>query len=428
MTNLESPQSSQPLVLRYVRLVADRRFFPYFGAQFLGAFNDNFFKNALILLVTYRFPETPGISRATLVAVASALFTLPFFLCSAQAGLLADRHDKARMAFIVKIAEVLICLFAAIFLFHTGTTALVALFVALIALGVHSAFFGPLKYGILPDLVASDRLLDANALVGGSTFLAILLGTLAGGVASNAGNPMWTTGVPLVVIALLGAFAARAIPPLAARAPSLAVPSNPFAGTFKLLGEALRDRSLRPVYFGVSWFWFLGAGLLSVVAPFCRQTFGDDPRIASVFLAAFSVGIAVGAAISPSIVSFFGRARTLRGAALTMAVGLAVSALLPKVSGQLSILLHFASFVLVAGAGGAYAVPLMAELQLRSSADRRARTIAANNVLNALAMVASSAVLAGLYQLHGGFPVVFGFFALTAGAVSIFLRVDAAKA
>lgn len=422
---MTEPASDSPLVVRYGRLLSDRRFFPYFAAQFLGAFNDNFFKNALILLVTYRFPEPPGISRATLVALAGALFTLPFFLCSAQAGRLADRHDKARMAFWVKIAEIAIAVFAAGFLFQTGAHALAALFVALVALGVHSAFFGPLKYGILPELVPAERLLDANALVGGSTFLAILLGTLAGGIASNAGgSALWTTGVPLVAVALMGAGAAWMMPTLPARAPDLRVSRNPFAGTLGLLREGWGDHSLRPVYLLVSWFWFLGAGLLSVVAPFCKQTFGDDPRIASVFLAAFSVGIALGAATSPFVVRLVGRARTVRGSAWTMGCALGAAALLPKVPGEWSVLAHFVCFVAVAAAGGAYAVPLMAELQMRSHPDRRARTIAANNVLNALAMVLSSGFLAVLYKLGQGFPVVLACFGLSAVAVAAFARVE----
>lgn len=419
------PTPDAPLVVRYGRLLVDRRFFPYFATQFLGAFNDNFFKNALILLVTYRFPEPPGISRATLVALAGGLFTLPFLLCSAQAGRLADRHDKARMAWWVKVAEIAIALFAAAFLFQTGTHALFALFVALIALGVHSAFFGPLKYGILPELVAEAKLLDANALVGGSTFVAILLGTLASGVAANAGGDvLWTTGAPLVAFALLGAGAARAIPSLAPRAPDLAVSPNPFAGTLDLLREGARDASLRNVYLLVSWFWFLGAGLLSVVAPLCKQTFGNDSRIASVFLAAFSVGIALGAALSPSLVRRLGREGTVRAGAWTMAIALAVAALLPKVSGTASLVLHFVSFVVVAAAGGVYAVPLMAELQLRSTVERRARTIATNNVLNALAMVLSSGVLAGLYALGFGFPTVLATFALTAVGTAVFARFE----
>lgn len=421
-----TPESDSALAVRYGRLLADRRFFPYFATQFLGAFNDNFFKNALILLVTYKFPEPPGISRATLVALAGGLFTLPFFLCSAQAGWLADRHDKGRMAYWVKIAEIGITLFASAFLFQTGSHALAALFLALVALGVHSAFFGPLKYGILPELVEKERLLDANALVGGSTFLAILLGTLAGGIASNAsGDVLWTTGAPLVAIALLGAGAARMIPSLPARAPDLVVSRNPFAGTLSLLGETWTDERLRPVYWLVSWFWFLGAGLLSVVAPFCKQTFGEDPRIASAFLAAFSVGIALGAATSPSIVRLFGRERTVRGTAVAMALALVAAAALPKVAGQWSVLTHFAAFVAVAAAGGAYAVPLMAELQLRSAPERRARTIAANNVLNALAMVLSSGFLALLYKLGQGFPVVLGAFALSALAVAAFAKIEA---
>jgi MFS family permease len=424
-----TPQGPEgPLLARYFRLLSDRRFFPYFSAQFLGAFNDNFFKNALILLVTYRFPEPPGVSRATLVALAGGLFTLPFFLCSAQAGKLADRHDKARMAWWVKIAELAIVLFATAFLFQANGSALVALFLALVALGVHSAFFGPLKYGILPELVPADRVLDANALVGGSTFLAILLGTLAGGLASSAStSAVWTTGLPLVLVALLGVAAARAIPRLGARAPELVVSRNPFAGTFVLLHEGWRARDLRPIYLLVSWFWFLGAGLLSVLAPFCRETFGDEAWIASVFLAAFSVGIAVGAAVSPALVRAVGRERTVRGSAWVMAGGLAVVALLPKVAGPVGMSTHFLGFLLVAAAGGAYAVPLMTELQLRSPHDRRARSIATNNVLNALAMVLASGVLALLYRLGQGFAVALAFFSLTAAAVAVFARLSSTE-
>jgi MFS family permease len=271
-------------------LLGSRRFGPLFATQFLSAFNDNALKNALVLMIAYRTHSADALSAGLLIPLAGGLFILPFFLCSASAGALADTRDKAWLARIIKLVEIAVMVAAAAGVIAGSTIVLLAL---LFAMGVEAAFFGPIKYAILPDLLAPDELLLGNALVEAGTFLAILLGTIAGMlIATGHGEIAVAT---LIVLIAIAAWAA-----------SLMIPSTPPAGaaasfewnfaaaTARLIGSAAE----RPVPFrsmlGISWFWLVGALYLSQFPSYVRFVLGSEETVVTLFLAVFSVGVGAG--------------------------------------------------------------------------------------------------------------------------------------
>jgi len=385
------------------QLLRERRFAPYFATQFLGAFNDNVFKNALLVMIAFQVQDSLGLSSHTLINLAAGLFILPFFLFSATAGWLADRADKARMIRRVKLAEIIIMAAGAAGLLLGEMPFLIGV---LFLMGAQSAFFGPLKYGLLPQHLRRDELLGGNGMVGAGTFVAILVGTIAGGklIVTEHGAELVAGGV--LALAALGYLASLGIP---AAPPSAHARLTQRVGTCQLLRDLRSNHTAFHAVLGISWFWFMGATYLAQLPNFVRLTIGGSVDVFTLLLCCFSAGIGLGALacerlsgrrVEPGLapfgallVSLFGFDLALAAPAAPLNAGLGealgVGAFINASGG-----LRMSIDVLGIGVGGGlFAVPLNALVQQRSEADRRARVIAANNVLNALLMVLS-AVLA----------------------------------
>ncbi len=399
---------------RTLDILKSRRFLPLFVTQFLGAFNDNLYKNALVMLILFRLAGTEGagvlgLGGETLVAIAGGLFILPFFLFSATAGQLADKYDKARMIRVVKMTEVAVMALAATGFAWGRADFLIAV---LFLMGTQSAFFGPLKYGILPQHLAPKELVGGNAVIEAGTFLAILFGTIAGGLMILTGNGTTLISAGVVAVALAGWAASLTIPPAPATAPGLKVNWNFVGETREILRHAASHRDIFLSILGISWFWLVGATFILLFAPFAKDVLGGDETVVTLFLTVFSVGIGIGSIGCDRLLKGEVSARTVPFGALGMAVFsidlyFAGSAVIPAtetlgVLGFLGQAVHWrilADLLLISICGGLYIVPLYAIVQARAEADHRARTIAANNVMNALFMVAGAGAAALLFAL-----------------------------
>lgn len=385
------------------------RFLPFFVTQLLTAFNDNFFKNAMVLWISATAASVVGLSPATTIFVCHGVFVLPFFLFSATAGQLADRHDKAAMVRAVKVAEILIMALAAVG-FALGS--LPVLLVALAAMGVHSAFLGPVKYGILPELLPGDALVVGNAWVEMGTFLAILGGTIGGGVlvVSSTRGPVEVAAV-VVVLAVVGFLTSRRIPSLAPASPELAVQWDLVRPTASVLRITASRRPILNAVLGISWFWYVGTCFLSLFPTYARTALGADEHVVTLLLATFCVGIALGSMLTERISGPSLELALVPIGALGMSLAMVDLARLGAPGAGTIVPRGIAAFLaepwaahvlvdltIVAVFGGLYTVPLYAFLAKRSPSAERARIVAGNNVLNSLFMVLATATLVGLEQ------------------------------
>ena len=390
-------------------LLRTRRFLPIFVTQFLGAFNDNLFRTAMIMLVIY------GIYRdaeheAAFSAIAGGLFILPFFLLSALAGQLADSHDKAKIVRLVKTAEIFIMIVGAIGLyFHIIWLLLTALF----AMGVHSTFFGPIKYAILPQHMEDDEVLGATGLVEAGTYIAIIGGTLLGGVlviqdANGSFHAIWAA-VGVLVIALLGRWVGGKVPPALpdSDAPGFKMDWHIVRASIRLVNATLHIPRLFLAILSISFFWAMGAVLTAQFIPLVKNALGSNQQVATLFLAAFSVGVAIGSVAVNRLLR--GQVSAKYSPVSAIFMGLFVLDLYRRVKGwpiaepELRGLSDFlaieGSWLIVldllgvAIAGGMFVVPLYAFLTTTVPKSETARTVAANNIVNSGFMVAAAAIL-----------------------------------
>ncbi|MBL8670284.1 MAG: acyl-[ACP]--phospholipid O-acyltransferase [Alphaproteobacteria bacterium] len=400
-----------------VTLLARRRFLPLFASQFLGAVNDNLFKNAIVVLVVYRIGAGGGLAPEVLVTLAAGAFILPFVLLSAMAGQLSDRFDKSLMIRMVKLCEIPVTLLGAAALLVGNVWFLLA---ALFLLGVQATFFGPLKYAVLPEYLAEGELVDGNALIEGGTFLAILVGTIAGGLLILADNGPLAVAALMTALAVAGYLASLFLPPAHGGNPSVRVSANPFAETWAILRDLGRERDVFLSVLGISWFWFVGATFLAQFPAFAKDVLHADEHAVTLMLTMFSLGIGLGSLLCARMLDGEISARHVPFAALGMslfAFDLAAAAHGLQGAGALATIDQFllrpvswrvlADLLGLAVCGGIYIVPLYVILQARTPEDRRARTIGANNIVNALFMVASAAVGAGLLAAGLGVTQVF---------------------
>jgi 1-acyl-sn-glycerol-3-phosphate acyltransferase len=412
-------------------LLKTKRFRPFFLTQFLGAFNDNLFKNALVVLLTFQSAQWTAMRPEVLANLAAGIFILPFFLFSASAGQLADKYDKAMLARMVKVLEMGIMLVAAAgFALHS----LAVLMAALFLLGLHSTLFGPVKYAILPQHLKEEELIGGNALVEAGTFVAILIGTLAGGLLAGAGvDPVWVAGAGFVVAAL-GWLASRGIPVAPAPAPQLVVSPNPLTETWRNIGFARENRTVFLSILGISWFWLYGALFLAQFPAFAKNVIGGGEGAVTLLLATFTIGIGIGSLLCErmsakhvelGLVPFGSIGLTLFGldlgiAAMPLSAGpvqMTVGALLAHGSTWRILFDLF----MIGLFGGFFIVPLYALVQLRSAPEQRARIIAANNIMNALFMVVGAGAAAGLLGAGLSIPVLFAVAAVCNAAVAFFI-------
>jgi len=401
-------------------LLAQRRFAPFFVVQFLGAFNNNVFKNALIVLVTYqaaRFAADgtafAGMESGVMVNLAAGLFILPFFLFSATAGQIADKYEKARLIRLIKAFEVGVMALAAAG-FQSGNLGL--LLGSLFLSGLQSTFFGPVKYSILPQTLKDTELVGGNALVETGTFVAILAGTITGGFLaslSTAGPTVAAVGV--VTISALGLAASGLIPRVPAADPRLAIDWNPLREAWRNYRSIRGNRTVFLSILGISWFWLYGALFLSQLPEYAKTVLAGGESIVTALLAIFSIGVALGSLacerlsghkVEIGLVPFGSIGLTLFGVDLYFASGALpggeLGAAWTLFSGG-AYLRVVADLLLMGVFGGFYIVPLYALIQTRTDRSRISRVVACNNILNALFMVIGAAVAIALIKL--GFSV-----------------------
>ena len=413
------------------RLLGERRFGPFFATQLLGAFNDNVFKNALVILIAFQTAGLAGLAPEVTVNLAAGVFILPFFLFSATAGQLADKYDKARIMRLVKLAEVGIMAIAAVGFVRSDV---VTLFAALFLMGVHSTVFGPAKYSILPQALDEHELVGGNALVETGTWAAILAGTILGGLLiARFSGPTLLVPAVTIALAVLGLVASRFVPPAPPPAPELALSWNPIAETWRNLRFLRQNRTVFLSILGVSWFWFYGALLLAQFPTFAKSWLGGDAGVATALLAVLTVGIGAGSLacermsghkVEIGLVPFGSIGLTL----FALDLFLATPAVPPEAVGGVGAFLArpgairvLADVGLIGLFGGFFIVPLYALILTRSDPAHQSRIIAGNNIVNAAFMVGAALIGAAFLQLGATVPQLFLLTALLNGAVAVFI-------
>ncbi|WP_160243036.1 MFS transporter [Acinetobacter indicus] len=384
-------------------LLATRRFLPMFCTQFLGALNDNVFKQALLLVITYGWISQQSGSISTLNNLAALLFILPYFIFSATAGQIADKYERSQLVRYLKLLEIAVMLLATVG-FLIGNLWL--LMFALFLMGTQSTFFGPIKYAILPEILKPNELMSGNALFQSGTSIAILVGMILGGavISLSAGNLLWIS-LTVLAIAVVGYLASRFILKQPIAAPQLQVDWNFFRTSIQTLKYAKNLPLIFLILLGNSWYWFYGATYLTQIPQLTQQNLHASENVVSLLLTFFSVGIGVGSLLC----------RKIGGTEVNIkmvpigAVGLTVFAFylaaaltfVPPQTGELLGLsevfqqgwsyYHVMLAVTLLGiSGGFYIVPLYAMMQAYSPRSHRARVVAANNILNAIFMVSSA--------------------------------------
>ena len=384
-------------------LLATRRFLPMFLTQFFGALNDNVYKQALLLVITYGLIQQQNLAISTLNNLAALLFILPYFIFSATAGQIADKFERSQLVRGIKVLEIIIMLLGSLG-FITGHIGLLLL--ALFMMGVHSTFFGPIKYAILPEILKPNELMSGNALFQSGTSMAILFGMILGGavIASSHGNLTWIS-LTVITIAILGYISSRFILKQNVTAPDLKIDWNFFRTSYQTLKYAKSLPLIFTILLGNSWYWFYGATYLTQIPQMTQQNLHASENVVSLLLTFFSVGIGIGSLLC----------RKLGGSQVNIkmvpigAVGLTVFAFylalslsfIPPQTGPLITLsevfhqgwgyYHVMIAVTLLGiSGGFYIVPLYAMMQAYSPRSHRARVVAANNILNAVFMVSSA--------------------------------------
>jgi acyl-[acyl-carrier-protein]-phospholipid O-acyltransferase/long-chain-fatty-acid--[acyl-carrier-protein] ligase len=403
------------------QLLKARRFAPLFWCQFCSALNDNFLKNALGMLILFGINAEalmPDKDQAGyLLALSSMVFIAPFFILSALGGQLADKFDKAYVAERIKLAEIPVAAIAAVgFFLHSVPI----LFIAVAMFGIIGALFGPVKYGILPEKLSTEELAAGNALVEGATFLAILLGTIAGSVAVTHAKSAGLIAIIIMVLAVVCWLCARMIPTFGPAAPHLAITVNPWPSTLSLLRELKADRRLWIGGTVTSWFWLAGIVALSLLPVLIKDRMGGSESVVALCLGAFTIGIAFGSVLAarasqgrPNL-ALVPLGATLMGV-FALAIGWIAWCITPadaplEVGTFLTAKRGFAVITCLIGlavGGGLYIVPAFAAVQSWAPIERRARVVAAVNVLNAAYMTGASGTIALLQALGVGVPLLF---------------------
>ncbi|WP_144777336.1 MFS transporter [Marinobacter maritimus] len=409
------------------RLLGQRRFLPFYLTQFSGAFNDNLYKNALLLLIAYQTTGLFGLSVNTVINLAAFLFILPFFLFSGIAGQMADRYEKAAIIRKVKLAEIGIMAIAALALWLGWYEGLLVL---LFLMGTQSTFFGPVKYAILPQVLGDDELVGGNGLVSMGTFVAILLGTIVAGLLMGLEAAAKLTAVSVLVMSVLGYLAARQVPETVLDVAGQAVRFRPVLETWRLMGVAAERKPVLWAILAISWFWFLGAAYLTQFPSFARSNLQGDETVVTLLLSMFIVGISIGSMMCERLtrhritlvpVPWGALGLTLLGVDLFFAVPVGQEPTIwwTLVTDPVYIRVLL-DLVGIGVCGGLFIVPLYAFIQHETPKHKRARIIAALNVINALFMVMSALTgILVLGVLDVGIPGFFLLLSLANGLVVI---------
>ena len=393
-------------------LLASRRFAPFFWTQFLGAYNDNVFKNTLVLFIAYKMGSEMAAKSDILINLAAGLFILPFFFISATAGQIADKYEKSMLMRYIKVAEIIIAIMAAIAFYYKNVTGLMFL---LFLLGCQAAFFGPVKYSIIPQHLNNKEIVGGNAMVESGTFVAILIGTISGGFITQMDNGKLWAGLILTAVAVAGWLASRMIPYAAPDSPGLKLDINPVTQTWKTMKISMEKQSVFLSILGISWFWALGLAYLSQLPNYTRNILHGSEQVVTLLLTMFSIGIGVGSLLCERLsgkkvelglvplgslgLSIFGFDLVFAHPSLPVDQQLMGLSAYLGIPGSMRVL---TDLMMIGIFGGLYIVPLYSMIQVRTRPEIRARVIAANNIMNALLMVASSLVAAlmiGLFKL-----------------------------
>jgi 1-acyl-sn-glycerol-3-phosphate acyltransferase len=412
-------------------LLQQRRFAPFFWTQFLGAGNDNVFKFAFTILVTFHTAEFSGVDPRMAVFLIGAIFIAPYVLFSATSGQLADKYEKSRLIRLVKSLEIVIMLVASYgFIAHNVWF----LFAGTFLMGLHSTLFGPVKYAYLPQHLAESELVGGNGMVEMGTFVSILLGTMLGGtLAAIPETGPVIVATACICIAVLGRIASSFVPESPSAVPELRINWNPFTETWNNLKIGKQNRAVFLSMLGISWLWFFGAVFLNSFAVYSKDVMGGDEAVVTLMLAVFSVGIGIGSMLCErlsghkveiGLVPFGAIGMSVFAADLYFATPAAPLATMMDVSAFLA---HRESIhvlidlFLLAMFGGFFSVPLYALIQTRCEPSHRARIIAANNILNAIFLIASS--LMGGFLLKAGLSIaqLFLVTAVLNAAVAIYI-------
>ena len=410
-------------------LLAQRRFAPFFVTQFLGALNDNIFRNGLVILITFQGVRIAGMDAGQLANVAGAMFILPFFLFSATAGQLADKYEKSRLMRAIKLLEIgLMALAAFAFVTQSYTVLLFVLFL----MGCQSTLFGPVKYAYLPQQLERDELVGGNALVESGTYMAIIFGLIVGGVAADYENQNILASC-LVGVALLGYLASRQVPATKAVDPGLVVSWNAWTETWRIVGFARENRSVFLSILGISWFWFFGSAMTIQLPAYTLDILNGNEAITTCLLVAFAVGVGIGSllcermsghrielglvpfgsiGLSAFAIHLYFAQPDMHGAAVD-----SVGEFLTR-PGSWRILLDLS---LLGAFGGFYSVPLYALIQHRTERQHLSRVIAANNIINALFMVAAAVLAFGVLASGLTIPQFYLILALLNVVVAIYI-------
>ncbi len=403
-------------------LFTSRRFLPLFITQFLGAFNDNAFKNAFLIWFTYDVSVYHGLNAPLMVTLASGLFILPFFLFSAMAGQICDKYEKSWLTQKIKLAEIILML-ACGFFFNVNS--IMGLLLVLFLMGVQSTFFGPIKYSLLPEHLLEKELVSGNAYIEAGTFLSILLGTIFGGliILTEYGKTLLTISV--LLFAVVGYGASFFIPKSIVGDPQIKIDWNIFGQTNTIINYVRKEKVIWLAILGISWFWLIGVSFLTQFPTYTKDIIGGNEHLVTLFLTLFSVGIGIGSMLCNSLLQGKISTKLIPYGCLGMSFAILLfvfcSALfqqhlisLSHASSTTRTLLsitdffhmHFSSYGIVCSLlilsifGGIYIVPLYAIMQHYAEPAHMARVIAANNIINAIFMVLASILAFALFAIH----------------------------
>jgi len=412
-------------------LLGQRRFAPFFVTQFLGALNDNIFRNGLVILITFQGVRIAGMDAGQLANVAGALFILPFFLFSATAGQLADKYEKSRLMRSIKLLEIVLMVLAA---FAFVTQSYTVLLVVLFLMGCQSTLFGPVKYAYLPQQLVTDELVGGNALVESGTYMAIIFGLIVGGisVAADYENQSILASC-LVVTAVFGYLASRQIPSTRPVDPDLKINWNAWTETWHIVGFAREERSVFLSILGISWFWFFGSAMTIQLPAYTLDILNGNEAITTALLVSFAVGVGVGSLLCERMSGH----RIELGLVPFGSIGLSLFAIdlfFSQPDTQVAAVNSVSEFLarpgswrilidlsLLGAFGGFYSVPLYALIQDRTERQHLSRVIAANNIINALFMVAAAVLAFGVLASGLSIPQFYLILAVLNALVAIYI-------
>jgi len=412
-------------------LLKERRFAPFFATQFFGAFNDNIFRNGLIILITFQSVQVFGLDTSQLTNIAGALFILPFFIFSAISGQLADKYEKSHLIQIIKLVEIaLMTIATAAFL----TQSYAVLFIVLFLMGCQSTLFGPVKYAYLPQQLATDELIGGNALVESGTYLAIIFGLIVGGIsiAIDPGN-QFVLSACLLSVAIVGYIASRSIPKTRPVDPELTINWNVWNETWRIIRFARADRGVFLSILGISWFWFFGSAMTLQIPAYTLDILRGNEEITTILLVAFAVGVGIGSLLCERLSGH----RIELGLVPFGSIGLslfAVDLYFAQPSAHLGAVESVGSFLERAGSmrilfdlgmlgafGGLYSVPLYAFIQQQADRHHLSRIIAANNIINSLFMVSAAGLAIGLLVVGLSIPQLFVVLGVLNAVVAVYI-------